>query len=81
MILSDGTTMARLGDSDVAAFGRWGDGLHWEPARGAGANRAYQVRISGEREPLISRPGQTETWADGLNRSYGSVSSTGTPAT
>jgi len=73
IILTDGTTMARLGDTEVATFGRWGDDLTWQPARGTGANRAYQVRIYGEGEPLVSRPGQEETWGDGLNRRYGSV--------
>ncbi len=73
VILADGTTMARLGDSELATFTRWGDDLTWQPARGTGANHAYQVRIYGEREPLVRSSGQTETWADGLNRSYGSI--------
>jgi RsiW-degrading membrane proteinase PrsW (M82 family) len=42
-------------------------------ARGTSASQAYQIRIYGEREPLIHRSGQTETWADGLNQRYGSV--------
>jgi PrsW family intramembrane metalloprotease len=73
VILSDGTTMARLGDTEAATFGRWGDGLTWQPARGTGAARAYQVKVYGEHEPLVSRPGQPRTFADGLSRDYGSV--------
>jgi hypothetical protein len=42
-------------------------------ARGTGPARAYQVRIYGEREPLVSRPGQPRVYADGLNRPYGSL--------
>lgn len=73
VILADGTTMTRLADTEVATFGRWGDTLTWQSARGSGANRAYQVRIYGEHEPLVYSSGRTETWADGLNRRYGSL--------
>ena len=73
VILTDGTTMARLGQDELATFTRWSDEIPWQQARGTGASRAYQVRIYGEREPLIHSSGQTQTWADGLNRSYGSV--------
>lgn len=73
VILADGSTLARLGGDELAAFTRWGDGLHWDPARGTGPARAYQVRIYGEREPLVSRPGQPRVYADGLNRPYASL--------
>jgi hypothetical protein len=73
VILTDGTTMARLGEDELATFTRWGDGLTWQPARGTGAAQAYQVRIYGEREPLVGGPGQPRVFADGLNRPYGSV--------
>jgi hypothetical protein len=73
VILTDGTTLSRLGDPELATFTRWGDRLTWQPARGTGAPKAYQVKIYGEREPLVSRPGQPRIFADGLNRGYGSV--------
>jgi hypothetical protein len=73
VILADGSTLARLGEDELAAFTRWGDGLHWDVARGTGPARAYQVRIYGEREPLVSRPGQPRVYADGLNHPYGSL--------
>lgn len=73
VILADGATLARLGEDELAAFTRWGDGLHWDVARGTGPARAYQVRIYREREPLVSRPGQPRVYADGLNHPYGSL--------
>ena len=73
VILTDGTTMARLGQDELATFTRWGDDITWRQAGGSGASRAYQVKIYGEHEPLVSRPGQDKVWGDGLNRSYGSV--------
>lgn len=73
VILTDGTTMARLGHDELATFGRWGDEIPWRKAGGSGPPRAYQVRIYGEQEPLVSRPGQDKVWGDGLNRPYGSI--------
>jgi hypothetical protein len=73
VILFDGTTMTRLADTEAATFGRWGEGLTWQPATGTGASHAYQVRVYGEHEPLVSRPGRPRTFADGLRRDYGSV--------
>jgi hypothetical protein len=65
--------MACLGGDELATFSRWGDGLTWQPTRGTGASHAYQVKVYGEREPLVSRPGRPRTFADGLSRDYGSV--------
>jgi hypothetical protein len=73
VIVTDGTTMGRLSDADQLAFARWGDDLTWRQAGGSGAPRAYQVKIYGDREPLVSRPGQDKVWGDGLNRPYGSI--------
>lgn len=76
VVLADGTTMTRLADTEVATFGRWGDTLHWDPPRATGAAKAYQIRIYGDREPLISGAGRPQVAADGLNRQYGSVGDT-----
>jgi hypothetical protein len=73
VILTDGTTLGRLSDADQMAFARWGDDITWRQAGGSGGPRAYQVKIYGEREPLVSRTGQDKVWGDGLNRPYGSV--------
>lgn len=76
VILADGTTMARLGHDELATFTRWGDTLRWDPPRATGAARAYQIRIYGDREPLVYSAGRTQTWADGLNHRYGSMGDT-----
>jgi hypothetical protein len=73
VILTDGTTLSQLSDADRVAFAEWGDDLPWRQAGGSGAARAYQVRIYGEHEPLVSHQGQDNVWGDGLNRRYGSV--------
>ncbi len=56
VILTDGSTLARLGEDESAAFTRWGDGLHWDVARGTGPARAYRIRIYAGHRTLATAP-------------------------
>lgn len=74
VILVDGATMRPLSEIDTATFGRWSDTIEWQNApRNTRPETLYQRRIYGDREPLVSSPGQQEVWGDGLNPGYGSV--------